>query len=157
MATVAATCCCAAIAATALLLVTCNVPAMCMATQTVPFVSRYTTDILMDSGDGVPIYKGDTLRLDILRLAGRDSSEYLMMNLIEREYSFSATSEREIVRIATETLCYVFRLRHRGQIDRGATHKELYAIVVLTVGTTMFKGCLGAHDEWNPRRCLHPR
>ena len=32
-----------------------------------------------------------------------------------------------------QTLCYVFRLRHRAQIDRGAIHKELYAIVVLTV------------------------
>jgi len=92
MATVAATCCCAAIAATALLLVTCKVPAMYMATQTVPFVSRHTTDIVMDSGDGVPIYGGYTLRHAILRLAGRDLSEYAMMNLTQRGYSSTASA-----------------------------------------------------------------
>ena len=35
-----------------------NVPAMNMATQTVLYISGHTTDIVMDSGDGVPIYEG---------------------------------------------------------------------------------------------------
>ena len=48
-----------------------NVPAMYMATQTVFLVSGHTTDIVMDSGDGVPIYEGYTLRHAILRLADR--------------------------------------------------------------------------------------
>ena len=34
------------------------------------------TDIVMDSGDSVPINQGDTLRHDILRLPDRDSSEF---------------------------------------------------------------------------------
>ena len=38
-----------------------------MATQTVLQVSGHTTDIVMDSGDGVPIYEGYTLRYAILR------------------------------------------------------------------------------------------
>ena len=38
-----------------------SVPAMYIASQTVPFV-------VMDAGDGVPICEGYTLRLDILRL-----------------------------------------------------------------------------------------
>ena len=51
-----------------------NVPDMHMATHTVPFVSLHTTDIVMDSGDGVPNYEGYPLRHDILRLSGRDLS-----------------------------------------------------------------------------------
>ena len=34
--------------------------------RTVQFASVHTTDIVMDPGDSVPIYEGDTLRLDIL-------------------------------------------------------------------------------------------
>ena len=62
----------------------------------------------MDSGDGVPIYEGDTLRDDILRLAGRDSSEYLMTNLTEQEDSLTATAERGIAQDLIEKLCYIF-------------------------------------------------
>ena len=57
-----------------------NVPAMNMATQTVIYVSGHTTDIVMDSGDGVPIYEGYTLHHALLRLAGRDLTVYLMKN-----------------------------------------------------------------------------
>jgi len=119
MATVAATCCCAAIAATALLLVTCKVPAMYMATQTVPFVSRHTTDIVMDSGDGVPIYGGYTLRHAILRLAGRDLSEYAMI---------AASAEREIARDVKENPSYIgvdydTELKSIAKFDKKKTSK----------------------------------
>ena len=78
-----------------------------MATQTVPVASGRTTDIVMDSGDGVPIYECYTLRPDILRLAGRDSSEYLMTNLPEQKYSLTATVERRIAQYLIEILCYI--------------------------------------------------
>ena len=80
-----------------------SVPAMYMATQTVPFVSGHTTDLVMDAGDGVPIYEGYTLRHDILRLSVRDLSEYLMMNPTEQEYSLTRWIARDII----ENLCYL--------------------------------------------------
>ena len=68
---------------------------MNMATHAVLRVSGHATDIVMDSGDGVPIYGGYTLRHAIIRLAGRHLSEYPMMNLTERGYSFTASAERD--------------------------------------------------------------
>ena len=84
-----------------------NVPVMHLATQTAPFAAGHTTDIVMDSGDSVSIYEGDTLCHDILRLAGRDSSEFLMTNLTEQEYSLTATAERETVHDLIKQLCYI--------------------------------------------------
>ena len=52
-----------------------------VATQTVLNVSGHTMDIVMDSGDDVPIYEGFTLHHAIVRLAGSNLTEYLMQNL----------------------------------------------------------------------------
>ena len=55
----------------------------------------------------VPFYEGYTLYHAILRLAGRDLSMFLMMNLIERGYSFTANAEKDILPVVKEKPCYL--------------------------------------------------
>eukprot|EP00959_Pyramimonas_sp_CCMP1952_P108046 2258930-Pyramimonas_sp.AAC.1 len=92
-----------------------NVPAMHAATQAVPSMRAPSraTGIVMDYGEdvsrAVPVYDGCALPRTISRLdlAVRDLTECLMKILVERGYSFTTTSEREILRDATEKLCYI--------------------------------------------------
>ena len=101
-----------------------------MASQTVLYVSGRTTDIAMDSGDGVshrvPINESYTLHHATLRLAGRDYTEYFLKNFTKRRYSFTASAAREIARNVTESYIGVdddTELKSASEINKGKSYE----------------------------------
>ena len=89
-------------------------PSLLLLTHSVLYVSGRATDVTHT----VPIYEDYTLYHAILRFAGRDLSMFLMTNLFEPGYSFTANAEKEIPPVVTEKPCHVCS-DCRSQFDCG--------------------------------------
>ena len=122
-----------------------------MQTVLLLYASGHTTDIVTDPdgvSDTVPIHEGCAPHHAILRLLGRDLTEYLVKILTERGYSFTATAEREIVpgvigKLSYMGLDYDTELKSIAEIDKKKTH-ELSNRNIISVGNKGSNGSKGA-------------
>lgn len=86
---------------------------LCVPAVLALYASGRTTGVVLDSGDGVthivPISDGYIFQHAVTRLdvAGRDLSNHFIKLAGERGYTFTTTSEMNIVRDIKEKLCYV--------------------------------------------------
>mmetsp|Transcript_42372 Transcript_42372/g.64117 ORF Transcript_42372/g.64117 Transcript_42372/m.64117 type:complete len:257 (+) Transcript_42372:3-773(+) len=112
------------------------------------YASGRVSGVVMDSGDGVshtvPVYEGFSLPHAIQRIdiAGRDLTEYLMRTLMERGYSFTTSSEREIVKDIKEKLGYV-SLDYASEVAvDSAENEKTYELPdgnIITIGNERFR------------------
>ena len=111
----------------------------------------------------VPIYEGYTLYHAILRLARRDLSMFLMMNLIERWYSFTSNAEKEIVPVVKEKLCYVcldFGTEHKSlaQVDKENVYVPIEGnVITLATNVSVARNCCFLHSAHPRRLCSASR
>eukprot|EP01084_Bolivina_argentea_P134777 237614_1 len=128
-----------------------NIPATYTAVSAVLslYASGRTTGMVFDSGDGVthtiPVYEGFALKYAVSRIdiGGRDLTKYLMRIFNERGYSFSTSSEMDIVRDIKEKLCYIAldydkELQQAKQSDINVNY-ELPDGQVITIGNERFR------------------
>ena len=112
------------------------------------YASGRTTGVVVESGGGVshvvPIFKQHAISHAIQReevASGRDLTDYLVKMLAARGYSFTTTTEREVVADIKEKLCYVSldfnqELQANQSIDR---NYELPDGQVITVSDERFR------------------
>jgi len=92
-----------------------NAPALFFSVQAILslYASGRTTGVVLDSGDGVthvvPVFEGFAMAHSITRadIAGRDVTDYLMLQLRRAGHIFHTSSEKEVVRSIKEKSCYV--------------------------------------------------
>ncbi|KYQ89879.1 actin [Tieghemostelium lacteum] len=92
-----------------------NVPSLhiCNSAVASMFASGLSNGIVLDSGDGcthvVPVYDGYSLPHAILpfEISGKDLTNHLVKLLMEKDFAFTTTSEKLLVRDIKEKLAYV--------------------------------------------------
>ena len=113
-----------------------GVPALFFASQ--PILSLFSTSntsgVVLESGDGVTqscvVYEGYSIPNSYMRedYGGRDVTEYLQLLLKRVGYSFTSSSEFEIVKKIKETSCYTLLLNNldgRKPVETGISQYYL--------------------------------